>query len=120
MSTVCTVYNILSNNLELNHIIIMNDTDKVKQILTNVIKNCNGEIFYHIVINGQTTRYYNHGILGMVIEMENTGETIEVIDITDATFDSDIFFAEFTYNGESYGMDITRDMSPQEILNELL
>lgn len=98
----------------------MNDTDKVKQILANVIKNCNGEIFYHIVINGQSTRYYNHGYLGLIIEMENTGETIDVIDITDATFDSDIFFAEFTYNGESYGMDITRDMSPQEILNELL
>jgi hypothetical protein len=98
----------------------MNDNDKLKQILTNVIKNCNGEIFYHIVINGQTTRYYNHGILGMVIEMENTGETIEVIDITNVTFDSDTFFAEFTYNGESYGMDITRDMSPREIIDELL
>lgn len=98
----------------------MNDNDKLKRILANVIKNCNGEIFYHVVINGQTTRHYIHGILGPIIEMENTGESIEVLDITDATFDSDIFFAEFTYNGISYGMDITRDMSPQEIINELL
>lgn len=98
----------------------MNNNDKLKQILANVIKRCNGEIFYHVVINGQTTRYYNHGALGPIIEMENSGETIEVVDITDATFDSDIYFAEFKCNNETYGVDIMRDMSSQEIINELL
>lgn len=98
----------------------MNDNDKLKQILANIIKRCNGEIFYHVVINGQTTRYFNHGALGPIIEMENTGEQILVCDITDATFDSDIYFAEFKCNNETYGVDIMRDMTSQEIINELL
>lgn len=98
----------------------MNDNDKLKQILTNAVTKCDGIHFYRISINGQSANIWKQGALGVTIELENTGEQILICDITDVTFDSDIYFAEFKCNYESYGVDIMRDMSPQEIINELL
>ena len=96
----------------------MSNTDKLKKILKNVIEKCDGITFYHIEIDGticniykQSSRYY--------IESENYGFKIDIDEITNVSFDDDIFFATFDDGEFNRGINIMKDMSPQQIIEEL-
>lgn len=97
----------------------MNDNDKLKTILKNVIDRCNGEVFYKIEINGSVCDIHKSGEK-YIIESPNYGYRIDVDAIYNVKFDDDVFFATFEagYCGE-LGVSIMKDMSPQDIISEL-
>lgn len=97
-----------------------NDASKLRTILTNIMEKCNGIDFYHVELDGRTCTLFERGAYGIAIEVETTGETIYVEDISQATFDSDIYFAEFVLDdGTTHGVNITKDIPPQQIFAEL-
>ena len=97
----------------------MNNDDKLKTILKNVIDRCNGEVFYKIEINGSVCDIHKSGEK-YIIESPNYGYRIDVDAIYNVEFDDDVFFATFEagYCGE-LGVCIMKDMSPQDIISEL-
>lgn len=97
----------------------MNDTEKLQKILNNVIDKSDGIIFYRIELNGESCYYYRKGGKRMYLETENSGKTICVNDIHSVSFLDDIYFAVFSIDGEDYGLNIMKDMSPSQIFDEL-
>ncbi len=97
----------------------MNNNDKLKIILKNVIDRCNGEVFWKIELNGNVCDIHKSGEK-YIIESPNYGYYIDVDTIHNVEFDDDVFFATFEagYCGE-LGVNIMRDMSPDEIMKEL-
>lgn len=95
------------------------DDIKLKTILKNLIEKCDGIHFYRLEVNGNTARVYKSGTR-YLIELDNTGEVIDIDkDINDVEYGFDEFYAEFETPFGSYGVNIARDMSPQEIEAEL-
>ena len=97
----------------------MNNDDKLKTILKNVIDRCNGEVFWKIELNGSVCDIYKKGEK-YIIESPNYGYRIDVDTIHDVEFDDDVYYATFEagYYGE-LGVCIMKDMSPQDIETEL-
>ena len=96
----------------------MNDI-KLKTILKNIIERCDGIRFYHLEVNYNTARIYRSGYR-YLIELDNTGEVIDIDeDINNAKYGDDEFYAEFETPFGSYGVNIARDLSTQEIEAEL-
>ena len=98
----------------------MNDDDKLKTILKNVIDHClTDEVFYKIELNGNVCDIHKSGEK-YIIESPNYGYHIDVDTIYNVEFDDDVFFATFEagYCGE-LGVCIMKDMSPQDIETEL-
>lgn len=94
------------------------DTQKLQTIFDTITNKCDGTTFYRVYLDGQSTILYN-GNESIILECENGGDKIPVSQILNVAFDSDYFFAEFDYNGRTYGIDIVKDMAPQEIFKEL-
>lgn len=109
----------LNHITELQYIIDMNDTEKLKKILNNVIDKQDGINFYHIEIDGELCTYFRKGGRIMYLETPNSGKTICVNDIQSVSFDDDVYFAVFHIDGIEYGLNIMKDMSPSQILDEL-
>lgn len=97
----------------------MNNDDKLKTILKNVIDRCNGEVFWKIELNGSVCDIHKSGGK-YIIESPNYGYRIDVDTIHDVEFDDDVYYATFEagYWGE-LGVCILKDMSPQDIETEL-
>lgn len=97
----------------------MNNNDKLKTILKNVVDRCTGEVFWKIELNGSVCDIHKSGEK-YIIKSPNYGYCINVDTIHDVEFDDDVFFATFKagYCGE-FGVNIMRDMSPDEIMKEL-
>ena len=96
----------------------MDNTDKLKLILNNIIDKSDGITFYHIELNGNSAYYYKSGGK-MLLEIENSGERIAVENIANVEYDDDIYFATFNVDGCGYGLNITKDMSSSQIFEEL-
>lgn len=96
----------------------MDNTDKLKLILNNIIDKGDGITFYRIELNGNSAYYYKSGGK-MLLEIENSGERIAVEDIVNVEYDDDIYFATFNAGKYEYGLNITKDMSPSQIFEEL-
>ena len=96
----------------------MNNDNKLKAILKNIVDKCDGINFYRIEIDGPMANIRKSG-REYIIEVENNGSIISVIDIHSVSFDDDIYFATFEYDGGEYGVNIMKDMSPDEIMKEL-
>lgn len=94
------------------------DTQKLQTIFDTITNKCDGMTFYRVYLDGQSTILYN-GNESIILECENSGDKILVSQILNVVFDSDYFFAEFDYNGRTYGIDIVKDMAPEEIFKEL-
>lgn len=90
------------------------DKKKLQTILTNMVDKCDGITFYKLYVNGITaTIYKKNGIL--TVEPECGGESFTVNDIENVYFYSDYYYAEIDVNGTTYGIDIVKDLSPEEI-----
>jgi hypothetical protein len=97
----------------------MDNDDKLKTILKNVIDRCTGKVFWKIELNGSVCDI--HKTDGKyIIESPTYGYRIDVDTIHDVEFDDDVFYATFEagYYGE-IGVSIMKDMSPQDIETEL-
>ena len=97
----------------------MNNDDKLKTILKNVIDRCNGEVFWKIELNGSVCDIYKHNEKYTIVS-PNCGYCIDVDTIHNVNFDDDVYYATFEagYWGE-LGVCIMKDMSPQDIETEL-
>lgn len=96
----------------------MNDT-KLKTILKNIVNKCDGTRFYRLEVNGNSALVYKSGTR-YLIEIENTGEIIDIDEhITNVNFDNDVFYAEFDAPFGNFGVNISRDMSSDDIEAEL-
>ena len=92
---------------------------KLKTILKNIIEKCDGIHFYRLEVNGNTAIVYKSGTR-YLIELDNTGEVIDIDeDINNVEYGYDEFYTEFDTPFGSYGVNIVRDMSPQDIEAEL-
>ena len=97
----------------------MNDTEKLKTILFNVIKKSNGNINYRIFINNRECRYYMNGAGIMFLTFIDNDQEFIVNKISKVEWD-DIFLATFNYNNVVYGIDIMKELTPEQIFSELL
>lgn len=97
----------------------MNDTEKLKTILFNVIKKSDGNINYRIFINNRECSYYVNGAGIMFLTFVDNDREFIVNKISEVEWD-DIFLATFNYNNVVYGIDIVKDLTPEQIFNELL
>ena len=97
----------------------MNNDNKLKTILKNVIDRCNGEVFWKIELNGSVCDIHKEGGK-YIIESPNYGYRIDVDTIRNVEFNNDVFYATFEagYYGE-LGVCIMKDMSSQDIETEL-
>lgn len=95
-----------------------NDTETIKNIIINTCKRCNGTVFYHVIINGYDTCVYMDGDRCMV---EAKVGKFYVDEITSATIEcNDFGFAYLNVPGlGNLDLDITKDMTPQQIFDEL-
>lgn len=97
----------------------MNDTEKLKTILFNVIKKSDGNINYRIFINNHECSYYMNGAGIMFLTFVDNDEEFIVNNFSEVQWD-DAFLATFNYNNVVYGIDIVKDLTPEQIFNELL
>ena len=93
--------------------------DKLKHIIKNIVDKCDGITFYHIELDGAMCSIYKSGEQ-YLIEIQNYGSLIDVDKICNVNFDDDVFFATFEdEHGFIRGVNIMKDMSPQQIIEEL-
>ena len=93
--------------------------DKLKRILKNIVDKCDGITFYHVELDGAMCSIYKRDERYM-IDIQNYGSQVDVDKIHNVTFDDDIFFATFEdEHGFIRGVNIMKDMSPQQIIEEL-
>lgn len=97
----------------------MNDTEKLKTILFNVIKKSDGNINYRIFINNRECCYYMNGAGIMFLTFVDNDQEFIVNKISEVEWD-DVFLATFSYNNVVYGIDVVKDLTPEQIFNELL
>lgn len=89
------------------------DKKKLQTILTNMVDKCDGITFYKLYVDGASaTIYKRNGIL--MVEPERGG-TFGIDEIENVYFYSDYYYAEIDVNGTTYGIDIVKDLSPDEI-----
>ena len=103
---------------EHNYNIIMNNTETIKNIIINTCKRCNGSVFYHVMIDGREAGVH---MVGSRCIVEAPHITFYVDEITSADFECEEFaLASFFIEGRGcYDLDITKDMTPQQIIDEL-
>ena len=93
--------------------------DKLKQILKNIVDKCDGITFYHVELDGALCSIYKRDEQ-YLIDIQNYGSQVDVDKIHNVTFDDDVFFATFEdEHGFTRGVNIMKDMSPQQIIEEL-
>lgn len=98
----------------------MNNDDKLKIILKNVIDRCTGEVFWKIELNGSVCDIRKEGEK-YIIESPNNGYRIDVDTIENVEFNDDVFYATFKAgHWDELGVNIMKDMSPHDIETELL
>ena len=97
-----------------------NDASKLQAIISNIFEKANEDSYYRIELDGRTAFVFKSGAYGIGIEVETSGEFIYIENISKATFDSDHYFAEFMVeDGETHGLNITKEISREQIFAEL-
>ena len=98
----------------------MNNDTKLKTILKNVINHCDGITFYKVELDGQMCDMFKSGN-HYIIESPLSGCRIDVDTIYNVNFDNDVFYATFNAPGiyHEVGVNIMKDMSPEDIIAEL-
>lgn len=93
--------------------------DKLKRILKNIVDKCDGITFYYVELDGALCSIYKRDEQ-YLIDIQNYGSQVNVDKIRNVTFDDDVFFATFEdENGFIRGLNIVKDMSSQQIIEEL-
>lgn len=93
--------------------------DKLKRILKNIVDKCDGITFYHVELDGAMCSIYKKDEQ-YLIDIQNYGSQVDIDKIHNVTFDDDVFFATFEdEHGFNRGVNIMKDMSPQQIIEEL-
>ena len=97
----------------------MNNTEKLKAILFNIIKKSDGNINYYVFINNRECYFYINEAGITFLAFVDNDQKFDINKISEVKW-NDTFFATFNYNNIIYDIEIAKDLTPEQIFNELL